>query len=132
MAIDENTRKKIIRVGLICLLQDKHERLVPDVLEWLLTKCDINRDIKIGVLLHFSAVKIQVKHLDHLFQIYIKALGKAIICRVEEPRQPKVPPLEFINDIFTPMERIEKQLTDISERLDKLAGFPGSAYNGGC
>jgi hypothetical protein len=109
---------------------DKHEKLVPDVLEWLLTKCDINKDIKVSDLLHFSAVKIQVKHLDHLFRIYIKALGKDTICRVEEPKQPKVSPLEFINDTFNLMEKIGKQLSSISERLDKLGGFPGSAYNG--
>jgi hypothetical protein len=120
-----------IRAGLINLLQDKHERLVPDVLEWLLTECDINKDIKVSDLLHFSAVKIQVKHLDHLFRIYIKALGKDTVCRVEEAKQPKVPPIEFINDIFNPIERIGKQLTDISGRLDKLAGFQGPADNRG-
>lgn len=61
------------RAGLINLLCDKHERIVPDVLEWELTECDINKDIKVTDLLHFSGVKIQVKHLDHLFRIYIKA-----------------------------------------------------------
>jgi len=63
--------------------------MVPDVLEWELTECDINKDIKISDLLHFSAVKIQVKHLDRLFRIYIKALGKDTICRVEENKRPK-------------------------------------------
>jgi hypothetical protein len=131
MAIDENTRKKIIRAGLTCLLQDKHERLVPDVLEWLLIKYDINRNTKIGVLLHFSAVEIQVKLSDHLFQICIKALGKAIICRAEEPRQPKVPPLEFIIDTFNPMERIQNQLVSIFERLDRLASLQSDNRNRG-
>lgn len=74
---------------------------------------------------HFSAVKIQVKHLDHLFRIYIKALGKDTICRVEESIQPKKPVVEFLNDIFNPLERIQNQLTGISERLDKLASFQG-------
>jgi hypothetical protein len=73
---------------------------------------------------HFSAVKIQVNHLDHLFKIYIKALGNTI-CRVEEPKQPKKSVVEFLNDIFNPLERIQKQLTGISERLDKLASFQG-------
>ena len=73
--------------------------------------------VKVSDLLHFSAVKIQVKHLDHLFRIYIKVLDK------EEPKQPKVPPLEFINDIFNPMERIEIQLSGISEQLDELTSL---------
>jgi hypothetical protein len=34
-----------IRAGLINLLNDKHEKIVDDVLEWELTECDINKDI---------------------------------------------------------------------------------------
>jgi hypothetical protein len=65
--------------------------------------------VKVGDLLHFSAVKIQVKHLDHLFRIYIKALGQDTIYRVEEPKQPKVP------------------LASIAQRLDRPARF--QSYN---
>jgi hypothetical protein len=78
--------------------------------------------VKVSDLLHFSAVKIQVKHLDHLFRI-IKALGKDTIYRVGEPKQPKVPPLEFINDTSNPMERIQKQLVSMFEWLDTPASF---------
>ena len=109
-----------IRAGLIALLYDKHERIVPDVLEWQLTECDINKDIKVSDLLHFSAIKIQVKHLDHIFRIYIKALEKDTVCRVEENKHPKRPAIEFINDIFNPIESIQTKLTKICDRLDKL------------
>jgi hypothetical protein len=73
-----------IRDRLIILLRDKHERLVPDIMDWQLTECDINKDIKVSDILHFSAIKVQVKHLDHLFSIYIKSMGKDTVCRVEE------------------------------------------------
>jgi hypothetical protein len=121
-----------IRAGLINLLHDKHERIVPDVLEWELTECDINKDIKVTDLLHFSDVKIQVKHLDHLFRIYIKSLEKDTVCRVEENKHPKKRAVEFINDIFNPMEKIERQLAGISDRLDKLAGLQGSSDGSIC
>jgi hypothetical protein len=121
-----------IRAGLIDLLNDKHERIVPDVLEWELTECDINKDIKVTDLLHFSGVKIQVKHSDHLFRIYIKALGKDTVYRIEENKQPKKRAVEFINDILNPTEKIEKQLSGISERLDKLARLHGSSDDGNC
>jgi hypothetical protein len=114
------------------LLHDKHERIVPDVLEWELTECDINKDIKVTDLLHFSDVKVQVKHLDHLFRIYIKSLDKDTVCRVEENKQPKKRAVEFINDVFNPMEKIERQLSGISDRLDKLAGFQGSSDDDNC
>ena len=121
-----------IRAGLINLLFDKHERIVPGVLEWELIECDINKDIKVTDLLHFSSIKLQVKHLDHLFRIYIKALGKDTVCRVEEAKQPKKRAVEFINDVLNPVEKIEKQLSCISERLDKLARSQGSADDVNC
>jgi hypothetical protein len=96
--------------------------MVPDVLEWELTECDINKDIKISDLLHFSAVKIQVKHLDRLFRFYIKALGKDTICRVEENKRPKKPATDFIDEIFNPTERVEKVLTEYTKRIDDMLG----------
>jgi len=109
-----------IRAGLINLLNDKHERIVDDVLEWELTECDINRDIKVSDLLHFSAIKVQVKHLDHLFSIYIKSIGKDTVCRVEERKHPNQSAIEFINDIFNPVERVEKQVAENTKKVDKL------------
>jgi hypothetical protein len=108
-----------IRAGLIDLVYDRHERVVPDVLEWELTECDINKDIKVSDLLHFSAVKIQVKHLDHLFRIYIKALGEDTICRVEENKRPRKPAIEFINEILNPTEKFEKILSECTNRIEE-------------
>jgi hypothetical protein len=36
----------------------KHERIVPDIMEWSLTECDINKDVKVSDLFHFSANKV--------------------------------------------------------------------------
>ncbi|HXP51857.1 MAG TPA: hypothetical protein VN922_18010, partial [Bacteroidia bacterium] len=99
-----------IRDRLIILLRDERERIVPGIMEWHITECDINRDIKLTHLLHLSAIKVQVKYLDHLFRIYIKSMGKETVCRVEESLHPKKSTLETINDIFNPMEKIEKML----------------------
>jgi len=109
-----------IRAGLINLLNDKHERIVDDVLEWELTECDINKDIKVSDLLHFSAIKVQVKHIDHLFSIYIKSMGKDTVCRVEERKHPNQSAIEFINDVFNPVERVEKQVAECAKNIDGL------------
>jgi hypothetical protein len=53
--------------------------VAPDIYEWQFTECDINRDIKVSDLLHFAGVKVQVKHMEHLFRVYIKKLGKKIL-----------------------------------------------------
>jgi hypothetical protein len=89
------------------LLCDKHERLVPEIMvDWYIT--DINKDIKLSELFHFTAIKIQVRHIDHLFRIYIKSMGKDTVCRVEETKHPeKKSAIEFINDVFNPAERFD-------------------------
>ena len=109
-----------IRAGLINLLNDKHERIVGDMAEWELTECDINRDIKVSDLLHFSAIKVLVKHLDHLFSIYIKSMHEDTTCRVEERKHPNQSAIEFINDVFNPVERVEKQLAEIGRKIDRI------------
>jgi hypothetical protein len=97
-----------IRDRLIVLLCDKHERLVPDIMDWHITEADINKDIKVSELFHFSAIKVQVRHLDHLFRIYIKSMGKDTVCRIEENKHPeKKPAIEFISDVFNTPERFD-------------------------
>ena len=74
---------------------------------WYITEADINKDIKVSDLFHLSTTKVQLKHLDHLFRIYIKSMGKDTVCRVEESKRPKKPAIEFINDVFNPAERFD-------------------------
>ena len=47
-----------------------------ELLEWELTECDINKDVKVNDSFHYTGLKIQVKHMDHLFCIYIKSMGR--------------------------------------------------------
>lgn len=89
-----------LRDRLISFLNDPHERLVPDIMEWYLTECDISRDIKVSDWLHFTGIKIQVKHLDHFFRIYIKSMGRDTFCRVEEEKRLNSPAIEAINEIY--------------------------------
>jgi hypothetical protein len=65
-------------------------------MDWYMTECDINKDINISHLLHLSAIKVQVKHLDHLFRIYIKSMDEETVCRVEESLHPKKSATQFL------------------------------------
>ena len=103
------------------LLNDKHERIVNDISEWEFIECDLNKDIKVSHLLHYNAIKIRVKHFDHLFSIYIKAMGRDTVCRVEENRHFKKPLIESINNIFDPMEELKKQIAAIYDIVKGLA-----------
>jgi hypothetical protein len=60
---------------------DSHERLVPEIMHWELTECDINKDIKVSHWFYYMGLKIQIKHLDHRIRIYIKSMGDDSVCR---------------------------------------------------
>ena len=110
-----------IRDRLIIFLSDKHERIVPNILEWQLTQCDINKDVKVSDWLQFTQQKIQVKHLDHLFRVYIKSMGRDTVCRVEESCNPvNKSPIEAINDIVNPCEKLEKRIVEQEKTLTEI------------
>jgi hypothetical protein len=109
-----------MRDRLITLLMDRHERLVPDIMDWELTQCDINKDIIVSDWFQFTGMKIQVKHLDNLFRIYIKSMGKDTVCRVEESCNQNKPAIQAINEIFNPFNRFENQITEIGRKIDRI------------
>lgn len=96
-----------LKQALISFLMDSHERLVPEIMHWKLTECDINKDIKVSHWFHYTGSKIQVKHLDHLFCVYIKSMGEDTVYRIEERKRPKKNAIDAINDIFNPSRNEE-------------------------
>jgi hypothetical protein len=73
---------------LILLLSDVKEKIVPDVTEWQLTQLDINKDIEVSPLLHFTVPNVQVKNFNDVFRVYIKSMGEHTVCRVEKSMHP--------------------------------------------
>jgi hypothetical protein len=89
-----------VKDRLVTFLRDKYERIVPDIMEWYLIQCDINKDIPVDHQLNFTGIKVQIKHLNHVIRIYIKTQGKDTICRVEKSIVSKKPILPFIEELF--------------------------------
>jgi hypothetical protein len=90
-----------IRDRLVVFLADKHERIVPDIMQWELTQWDVNRDVKVNDgWAQVTGLKIQVKHIDRLFRVYIKSMGKDTVCRVEECCNSPRTAIEVIDNIF--------------------------------
>ena len=108
-----------IRDRLITFLDDRHERIVPGIMEWVLTQWDVNKDVQVSDLFHCSSINIQVKHLTHIFRIYFKSRVKDTVCRVEESCTSKgsANAIETINTILNPCERLEKKIDKMMERL---------------
>jgi hypothetical protein len=110
-----------VRDRMVVFLHDRHERVVPGVMQWYLAQCEINRDVKIGDWMQFTGLNMQVRHALRMFRVYIKSKGGDAICRVEESISPKnKSAVEVINNIFNPYERLEKQIGDLSRKIDRL------------
>jgi hypothetical protein len=69
----------------------------------------------------FTGIKLQVKHADHLFRLYVKSRGKDTLFRVEEAKYTsnKKSPVEFVNDVFNPEQRLEKRLEAMEQRINQ-------------
>jgi hypothetical protein len=90
-----------VRDRLIIFLADRHERIVPDIMHWDLTQWEVNRDVKVdNDWAQIVGLKIQVKHLDHLFRVYIKSMGEDSVCRVEECYSSSNTAIKVIDSIF--------------------------------
>ena len=110
-----------VRDRLILFVADRHGRIVPEILHWELTQCDINKYIRIEKWLQPTGLSIQVRHMSHLFRVYIKSKGKDTVCRVEESISSKDKSVvESINDIFNPTQKLEKQIAELSRKVDQL------------
>jgi hypothetical protein len=120
-----------VRDRLVIFLQDRHERIVPEIMRWELKQCDINRDVRVTDWLQLTALKIQLRHAFHLFRVYIKSKGKDTVCRVEEsinfPHNRSV--VEAINAIFNPTERLEKQILELDKKIGLYFCTTGTSSN---
>ena len=65
-------------------MTDPHEHIVPPIMKWILTGCDINKDVIVSDMLQLTAINIQLKIADRVFRLYIKSLGDKAVYRVEE------------------------------------------------
>lgn len=111
-----------VRDRLVLFIADKHERIVPNIMDWELTQCDLNRDVHIERwMLQPIGLSIQVRHLSHLFRIYIKTKGVDTVCRVEESVTPKGKSVaEAVSEAFNPVKRLEKRIAQLDRKIDSL------------
>jgi hypothetical protein len=73
-----------VRDRLLYLMTDPRERIAPPIMKWILTGCDINKDITVSDMLQLTAINIQLKDADRVFRLYIKSRGDKAVYRVEE------------------------------------------------
>jgi hypothetical protein len=92
-----------VRDRLLYLVTDPDERIVPPITKWILTGCDINKDITITYMLQLTAINIQPKDAGRVFRLYIKSLGDKAVCRVEESVKMWSPLVGALHTIRSPI-----------------------------
>jgi len=50
-------------------------------------------------------------------------MGKDTVCRIEERKHPNQSAIDFINDVFNPVEKVEKQIAEYAKKVDKAIGL---------
>jgi hypothetical protein len=122
-----------VRDRLIMYVSDKHERFVPDVMAWNITQCDINKDVGISNWLQFTGLKIQLKHLDNFFRVYIKSMDKDTVCRIEQSSTPRKPVPELIyqltNQNTSPNPELQAKVDCLEGVMSLLLQYPMHQMN---
>ena len=83
-----------VRDRLLYLVTDPHERIVPPIMKWILTGCDINKDVTVRDLLQLTAINIQLK----------ACLGDKAAYRVEESLKMRCSLVDVLRTIRSPSE----------------------------
>src|SRR5215469_5510912 len=98
-----------VRDRLLYLMTDPHERIVPPIMKWVLTGCDINKDVTVSDKLQLPAINIQLKDADRVFRLYIKSLGDKAVYRVEESLKMRSSLVDLLHKIRSPSELQNKK-----------------------
>jgi hypothetical protein len=91
-----------VRDRLLYLMTDARERIVPPIMKWILTGCDINKDVTVSDMLQLTAINIQLKESDRVFRLYIKSLGDKAAYRVEESLKMRCSLVDVLHTIRSP------------------------------
>ena len=82
------------------LYSDPRGRAIPTVLEWVLTECDINKDVTVSDAFHMASLHIQEKmrvwDFELILNMYFKVRGPDTIWRTEL----RITPLMSITAFF--------------------------------
>lgn len=66
------------------MVSDPHEREVPQVNEWVLQLCDLNKDVEITDKCQIVIPDLQLRYAGKVFRIYVKSSSDRAVARVEE------------------------------------------------
>ena len=74
----------IVRDRFLYHVSDIKEQHVPNLLNWILKQCDLNKDVEIDDIAQLTFPDIQLKSADRVFRLYVKVMKDKAYCRGEE------------------------------------------------
>jgi hypothetical protein len=105
-------------------LDDPRERTVPQLLSWILSQCDFNKDIEITDKAQITLPDIQLKYANEVFRMYVKSLGNKAVYREEHSLKLGLPLIEALDNIRHPYKSLEEKIDGIKESIEHFAKRP--------
>jgi hypothetical protein len=99
-----------IRDRMLYHLSDPRERVVPPIIYWRLTQCDLNKDIEITEKMQFTLPDIQLRYGGRVFREYVKLFGERAVCRAEESLKVGLYLTDGFDYIRNPNKELEKKI----------------------
>jgi hypothetical protein len=104
-----------VRDRLIYLVSDIREREVPQITEWILKECDLNKDVEIDEKCQMYLPDIQLKYANQVFRMYIKSLHDRSVYRVEKSLTLSVPLVNALDGLVLPMRAINELTEEVRQ-----------------
>jgi hypothetical protein len=76
-----------VKDRLVIFLSDLSEQAIPNIMDWILVQCDINKDIGINITEQLSLQDLQLRVYDRIFRFYVKSINGSACYRMEESKQ---------------------------------------------
>ncbi len=70
---------------------DTRNEIVPPALNWILTGCDVNKDMQVGDMAQLTDLDMQIKSALGVFRGYVKRIEDKVLYRVEQSLTPNEP-----------------------------------------
>jgi len=108
-----------VKDRMIFHMEDRWERIIPPVNNWILKQCDINNDIPISDKAQIYLPDLQLKSAGGVFRMYVKSLEGNSVGRVEDSKEVNRP-LSSFSDLLKPDRTILQTIQCLSEKIDNL------------
>ena len=103
-------------------VSDIKENHVPNLFNWILKQCDLNKDVEIDDIAQLTFPDIQLRSADRVFRLYVKVIKDKAYCRGEESLALNQALYEALDNIRHPYKSIENKIDRLTKLLDKVYG----------